>query len=303
VSMVYLRVFAGLGNQQFQYAFAKSLSLKYQNELVIDSSYFLKRYHPIKYQGFLYPYKLENFNINEPHTEGIRRELIGILTKRGKLRRIYQTLVNKNLLLKFLPVLIDQHNLSEKIFCSGRAIILCDYFQKSDIFENYCEEIRAAMSLKSDLTILNKSYLEIIKNSLCSVSIHVRRTDYVEKANVKNNFALVNIAYYLESLRIINSKENIDRLFIFSDDIDWVKKNIHFDYDVTFIEGNGPDYQHQYLMSQCKHNIISNSTFSWWAAWLNKNLDKIICVPSRWFADDMRSDDIYIPNSWTRVSN
>ena len=145
-----------------------------------------------------------------------------------------------------------------------------------------------------------QKYLEEIKVD-STVSVHIRRGDYIEKQNVANNFANVTATYFDDAIKYISSKVKIDKLVVFSDDIQWVKDNLRFDYECIYIENDGPDFQHQYLMSQCNHNIISNSTYSWWGAWLNPDKEKIVCVPGRWFADEKRKNDIYIPNSWVRL--
>ena len=101
MSQITLRVFAGLGNQQFQYAFAKALSLKYQKDLVLDRSYFLHRYHPIKMQGFYYPYKLDKFDLDERETFGIAKEMVGLLCYFNKAQKIYQIVQRLPFLNKF----------------------------------------------------------------------------------------------------------------------------------------------------------------------------------------------------------
>jgi hypothetical protein len=303
VSKIYLRVFAGLGNQQFQYAFAKSIALKYNKQLILDCSYYLHRYHPVKEQGYPYPYKLDHFAIPEIKTDGFLRDIIGIINLRGISRRIYKLIVNKNWLFNFMPILVDQSKVAESILSGTRSIILCDYFQKNSNFECYAEEIKKYLTYQGELTESNRLYLEQIKSSKNSVSLHIRRKDYVEKSNVQNNFFYTSLEYYENSLSLLNEIEKIDKLFIFSDDIQWVKDNIILNYETVYIDNDGPDYQHQFLMSQCKNNVITNSTFSWWAAWLNGNKSKKICVPERWFADDTRADDIYIPEGWIKVKN
>lgn len=298
---IVLRVFAGLGNQQFQYAFAKALSLKYNKELVLDDAYFLPRYHPIKAQGFYYPYKLKEFPLKEKYTNWINRELIGILCFRNKIQTLYQ-FMQKLPLINFLPRLIVHSNFIEQEFIKNETFIVSGYFQKYDLFEEYASEIRKNLTYCNELSEENRKFLYEIKHK-DTVSLHIRRGDYVEKKNVANNFARISLSYFDCSIRYIADKVSIEKLIIFSDDIEWVKKNLLLDYNCIYIDNNGPDYQHQYLMSQCNHNIISNSTYSWWGAWLNPNKEKIVCVPTKWFESYKRNSDIYIPDSWMKIKN
>jgi hypothetical protein len=120
-------------------------------------------------------------------------------------------------------------------------------------------------------------------------SLHVRRVDYVQKAGFHPPCS---IEYYEKALSMIEGN-----VLVFSDDLDWCKETFLGDR-FTFISGNR-DYQDLFLMSMCKNNIIANSTFSWWGAWLNTNLNKKVIAPSEWFGPHLKesSDDIY-PNTW-----
>ena len=135
-----------------------------------------------------------------------------------------------------------------------------------------------------------KSYL---KNKYGDVSnytsLHVRRTDYVQKAGFHPPCS---VEYYEKALSMIQGN-----VLVFSDDLDWCKETFLGDR-FTFISGNR-DYQDLFLMSMCKNNIIANSSFSWWGAWLNTNLNKKVIAPKKWFGPQLSlsSDDIY-PNTW-----
>jgi len=120
-------------------------------------------------------------------------------------------------------------------------------------------------------------------------SLHVRRTDYVQKAGFHPPCSM---EYYEKALSIIEGN-----VLVFSDDLDWCKETFLGDR-FTFISGNR-DYQDLFLMSMCKNNIIANSSFSWWGAWLNTNLNKKVIAPKKWFGPHLKesSDDIY-PNTW-----
>ncbi|MDQ3100818.1 MAG: alpha-1,2-fucosyltransferase, partial [Bacteroidota bacterium] len=101
----------------------------------------------------------------------------------------------------------------------------------------------------------------------------------------------------------IGQKHSDLRLFVFSDDMKWVGENIRFDHPITFVDrGFDADAAtDMHLMSLCKHNIIANSSFSWWAAWLNKNPGKIIVAPRRWFTSPDMSDNDLIPERWIKL--
>jgi hypothetical protein len=303
MNKIYIRVFAGLGNQQFQYAHAKSIALKYNKILVIDNSYFLKRYHPTKAQGFYYPFKLSYLNIYDLFSNGVMREFIGFINTFGKLKRLYQYLFNKRFSFGFLPVILDQTNFDECWFLTNRPIILADYFQNSSIFEFFSEKIRLSLTYSGNITNQNQKYLEYISSPGCTVSIHIRRGDYVEKNYIGSVYASVSLKYYRTCVEEINKVTKVARYIIFSDDILWAQENLLLNGDVLYVENDGPDYVHQYLMSRCSHNIISNSTFSWWGAWLNPNPNKNVFVPLRWFSNEARSTEIYIPNNWIKIEN
>lgn len=125
-----------------------------------------------------------------------------------------------------------------------------------------------------------------------SCSIHVRRGDYLKKQHVH---PIQPLSYFDHAIDIIQPRGNI---FVFSDDIDWCKSNLKYK-NMIFVENNN-DAQDLKLMSQCSDNIISNSSFSWWGAWLNKNPDKRVVCPKNWFADNTNDTDIK-PMEWMQI--
>ena len=172
-------------------------------------------------------------------------------------------------------ILVDGFFQSEKYFLKHRKEIL-DLFN----FESVCDEY------------VNKMY--DYKN-FKTTSIHVRRGDYLK---YPNHHPSQSIDYYKKAVEIL--KNATDLFLIFSDDIEWCKNNLNF-INPIYIE-NEKDYNELYLMSLCDNNIISNSSFSWWGAWLNKNKDKKVIGPSVWFGNAIRekTDDI-IPEDWIKI--
>jgi hypothetical protein len=168
---------------------------------------------------------------------------------------------------------------------------LVGYFQSEKYFVNNRDKVLDIFSI-DEITdnLLKTKYKSLLNDNTCS--LHVRRGDYIEL----NQFhATQPIEYYEESVKLIG--EDFHYL-IFSDDISWCKENLTFIKNKTFIEGNN-DYQDLYLMSMCKKNIIANSSFSWWGAWLNKNENKKVIAPKLWFGEKnkhLNSSDIYCKN-------
>jgi len=164
------------------------------------------------------------------------------------------------------------------------------YWQSEKYFIESEDIIRSDFSAANDLMIDLKSTPLIDTNTL---SLHVRRTDYVKSVQ----HPVQPIEYYKKAVDAIG---DYDHIFVFSDDINWCKDNLKF-RNIIFIEGYS-DIESLYLMSLCKNNIIANSSFSWWGAWLNNNKDKKVVAPSKWFADNVNinQSDI-IPDSWIKI--
>jgi hypothetical protein len=109
--------------------------------------------------------------------------------------------------------------------------------------------------------------------------------------------------YYNKALEIVENKINNPVYFVFSDDMEWVKANFSTKQETIFIDFNdaSTNFEDLKLMTSCKHNIIANSSFSWWGAWLNKNPDKIVIAPKRWFNDDSINTNDIIPTNWVKI--
>jgi hypothetical protein len=168
---------------------------------------------------------------------------------------------------------------SERYFLHNRSLIL-DLFTPT-------EEIRSYIESK---------YEALLKTN--TLSIHVRRGDYI---NLSEHHPTVDVEYYTQAAKYITDITQIDNYVIFSDDIEYCKSLFGTLKEITYIEGE-KDYIDLYLMSFCKHNIIVNSTFSWWGAWLNQNPNKIVVAPKRWFGPakaELDTEDI-IPKTWIK---
>jgi hypothetical protein len=166
-------------------------------------------------------------------------------------------------------------------------IFLSGYFQSEKYFINHRNTLLKLFSIDSlNLDLINKKYSNIDFENSCS--LHVRRGDYLKYPNAHPT---CDVSYYEKSIGLVDS-ENI---LIFSDDINWCKNNLLIkNKNLIFIEGN-QDYTDLWIMSLCKNNIMANSTFSWWGAWLNNNKNKLVIGPKKWFGESLHhnTDDLY----------
>ena len=172
---------------------------------------------------------------------------------------------------------------------------LIGHFQSEKYFINHRTELLELFEIDNETnTRLLKKYENIINDDTCS--IHVRRGDYL---GLPNHHPTQPIEYYTDAIKLIGEDKHY---VIFSDDIKWCKENFSFLNNKTFISGN-QDYEDLYLMSMCKNNIIANSTFSWWGAWLNNNENKQVIIPSKWFGisnSHLNTNDLYC-DKWIKI--
>jgi hypothetical protein len=156
--------------------------------------------------------------------------------------------------------------------------------------------------IKRDMTEQCKLTKDLILNSN-SVSLHIRRGDYLSDKNAKEFHGTLPLDYYYKAMAQLNLLYKDLKVFIFSDDMDWVKANLKLTNECVYVDFNTGENSvfDMYLMSQCKHNIIANSSFSWWGAWLNQNSSKIVIAPQLWFADKSLNTKDLIPNSWLKM--
>jgi len=200
---------------------------------------------------------------------------------------------------------IDDHNpslINTHMLKANQSGYLDGYFQN----ENYFKHIRPLLLHEFSFPELRgKSALmrDKIKSVKIAVAIHVRRGDYL-KPQVNAYHGILPLSYYTKAVAIINKSINNAHYFIFSDDMPWCRGNFAFLEDqVTFADTDGGDWSDMALMSSCHHQIIANSSFSWWAAWLNPAENKIVIAPKQWFADSnatkLASD--VVPNNWIKL--
>lgn len=280
--MIITKLKGGLGNQMFQYAIGRHLAYKNRTELKLDISGF-KSYK-------LRKYGLGCFNIVEDFTNNLDVKIFNFKRKLNVSSKLNKnTLYTEKVKSKFDP---------EVLKCKGN-IYLAGYWQSEKYFKDIEDIVRQDLTLKCPLMGKNKTIAKQI-DGCNSISLHVRRGDYISSPSVNEILGVCQPEYYYRAVKYITKKIRKPVFFVFSDEIGWAKKNLKLPYPVIYVDhdGSGKDYEDLALMASCKHNIIVNSTFSWWGAWLNSNKNKIVVAPRKWMVT--REVDIILDN-WVKL--
>lgn len=293
--MVIVRLNFGLGNQMFQYAAARALSLRYNLDFKVDLSAYEKsvRAQAHEKESHLHVFTTK-LNLASKNEQRLVDHYLHSWPYRiyNKIKKVVGlppafTYFGNN----FSPFDILTPNKR------GKIIYLEGDFQNEAFFKDYAEVIRKEFSFKEIESDKLNYTLGLDINSKNSVSIHVRRGDYVNSNIIKPAATL----YFQQAIDIIRSKVPEPCFYVFSDDIAWCRVNLGLQDSCFFMEHNTEknSYKDMYLMSQCKHNIIANSSFSWWGAWLNNNTSKVVIAPHEWMPT--RSGAEVVPASWIIV--
>jgi hypothetical protein len=289
--MIIVRIGGGLGNQMFQYAAGLSLSVTRKTRLELDISWFQNNPSDVTKRTF----RLDIFAI---HAAIAQKEQITKLAKPSAIQR----LLDRNKPYYRKNIYYEPHFHYDSNFRRAPSDIILDgYWQSEAYFKDIAERIRQDFAISAPLTSHTKELAEQIGKT-AAVSLHVRRGDYVNDAKTFNYHGVCEPAYYAKAIAALKDRIGVMEIFVFSNDMDWVKENISSEFPMTFVNHAGrQDYEDLYLMSLCRHNIIANSSFSWWGAWLNANPDKIVIAPSRWFNESKADTRDLLPDEWIKL--
>lgn len=282
--MIVLKIQGGIGNQMYGYGMYKKLE-SLGRSVKMDLSFYNNN------QDF--PYVLEKmFAIKPIHAN--RRDKISVLGLGPVIARRLGLKHHPKRMISVDPR--DQYDLSvfelDNVYLDG-------YWSSFDYYIGIEEKLRKDFTFIQPLNIQNASLAQRIENS-DSVSIHVRRGDYTKYPEL---YELLSVEYYKRAIDAVSAKARNPSFYCFSNDIGWCQANFP-SLNIEYVDWNqsAPHVDMQ-LMSLCKHNIVANSTFSIWAAWLNKNTEKIVIRPEHYFRDPTYKTDRLWPKEWSMVSN
>lgn len=297
--MIVVRLNGGLGNQMFQYALGRRLAVCNNTELALDVTSMMNS-NKIEGHTSRY-YELGIFNIIEKFASSKDIKKFLFIDNRGRFISKIKNIINKS---SYPYKIFEQRgrNFNEEALRLNKHAYLIGYWQSEKYFKKIDSILRKDFTFKYILEGLNNKISQVIRQ-VNSVSLHVRRGDYIANSHINTFHGLCSIEYYKKSIDYISKIINRPHFFIFSDDIAWIKQNLNIPFDKTYVANNQgtKDYVDMQLMSLCKHNIIANSSFSWWGAWLNNNPDKIVIAPKKWFNDESIDTKDRIPEGWIRI--
>jgi hypothetical protein len=288
----------GLGNQMFQWAFAYSLVKKFYSEVVFDFSFFeeIKTVHTVAKREF--ELDVFNFDCQQASEEDLQQVILS--NHRPKFQKFLWRKFKMN---KFKPsgnsvIERSEFNVDEEVLLP-EYYYYEGYFQNEKYFKHLRKDLLNLFSLKVPLDEKNQKMQDkIIETN--SVSLHIRRGDYVNLDYVNKFHGLCSMEYYKKAVDYIAKRVKSPHFFIFSDDIEWVIKNLKIDYPFTVVDFNqGKGCFDMNLMKHCKHNIVANSSFSWWGAWLNNDNSKIVIAPKNWISKNENCS--IIPKNWIKM--
>jgi hypothetical protein len=288
----------GIGNQIFQYAAARRLAHINNTQLLLDLSWFEESGPSANRK-----YELAVFNIS-----GAIAASSDVAALKSKKPNPFWNCLS-DFLNKFNFHINQTQIITEKDYSFNSAILsikgniyLNGYWQSEKYFIDIEEIIRREISFKTNPLEYNQSALDKIKSSE-SIAVHIRRGDYVTDEVTNAYHGLCNLEYYRLAANHIANQLKKPVFFVFSDDITWARDNLNLDYEINFMDYNHPEqgWEDLRLMSSCKHQIIANSSFSWWGAWLNHNPGKIVIAPQKWFNDISINIEDLLPAGWVRL--
>ncbi len=287
----------GLGNQLFQYATARAVSIRCNAPLVLDLSWFSEvlstpNVTPRKYA--LAPFSLPAHQLYVPSTN---------ISSAGSLSRYFRRLgrrlgvkVNDN---RFVE---ESYHFDKRVLHLQSPVQLVGYWQSPRYFSDVVTQIQQDIGSFGELS---DACVELLKkiSATDSICIHVRRGDYVSNKEASSFHGLCSPDYYKRGVGLVAQGLKSPHGFVFSDDPTWVRENLDIDIDFTVVDINSVDAPHLdlWLMSACNHFVIANSSLSWWGAWLSTSPSKQVVAPLRWFSDLTIDTSDLIPDEWIRI--
>lgn len=288
---IIVKIFGGLGNQMFQYAMGRALALRHSAPLYLDTKWYAtqsKGDHPRTFQLAFFP--------------GV---ILNLKTIYSNPPTVYERIWEKITESLFVSKVITEphYHYWKEIEAVRPPASLKGYWQSEKYFYCYSDIIRQDFNLPALPKGVVSDMARHISATQHSVSVHIRRGDYISNNEANCHHGVLGAEYYNSALRNIFKSCGKITLFLFSDEPQWVQQNFdccgHYSILVDLGLTNAPYYD-MHLMSLCQHHVIANSSFSWWGAWLASSKGMTF-APQRWFANEAIDTSDVCPHRWVRI--
>jgi hypothetical protein len=280
----------------FQYAAARRLAAVHSTEVRIDTSW----YERIPEGATSRVYELDVLrHSGRPAT---RWDLIGTEGVRNTPLHELPVALFRKARPRYRFVAERHFHFDPSVLSLPDDVCLFGYWISEKYFLDIAEVIREEFRFRNPPSPENQALLETL-TAVNSVAVHVRRGDYANKPEITQRYGLPAPDYYARAAALIAERDPNPVFFVFSDDLDWARENLELGPDVVYVDHNRGEASPEdlRLMANSKHNVIANSGFSWWGAWLNANPQKIVCAPEAWMADPAFDTSDVVPESWFRL--
>lgn len=294
---VIIRLTGGLGNQLFQFSYGQYLKKHHNIDVIFDVQFYLSKEN----EKLLRKFSLIELGFRCP-ISGKLKSRVWSGRSRSLLARFLKKYLWKNpvYLYEFYSENFDVFNIMTPAYIEGG-------FQRSEIVIDVLEDMRNMINPTIKLSPIYFQWLKRIQKSN-SVAIHVRRGDYINNKSTNALHGVCTFDYYVQAINKIIQEQSDVNFFVFSDDLEYCRlafssfESFWF-VDISSSNQNHSDLEEFLLLVKCKHQIIANSTFSWWAAMLNNNPSKLVIYPLRWFSEGRNSDvsQLLHVDSWKAV--
>lgn len=285
-TLIITRIVGGLGNQMFQYAAGRALSLANEAALKLDLTE-MGRYK-------LRPLQLNQFNIKG---EVASEDEVPARPRNSFFGKLATSLKNR----RRIPQVTEKSpHFDPEILAIRSSAHLSGYWQSEKYFQAYADNIRQDFSLCEPLSTERQETLAVIQQAEFPVSVHVRRGDYVSNPTANAIHGTCEPEWYKIAMQKMATHSTAPTFFIFSDDPDWARQNLEAIGSTFYVvpQTDGRDGEDMHLMAACHSHIIANSTFSWWGAWLNPREDKRVIAPKIWFKSEKHINPDLLPARW-----
>jgi len=287
---IIIRLSGGLGNQLFQYATGRYIATKNNAELMVDDTMLnVHRYGVTKRA-----YELDFYHIRARKLS-TEEKIILQLRVRRPFRYLYDVRIIKS---SFIYYRESHFEFDPKLHQLTGNLIIEGYWQSERYFNKIAEDIRRDLQPVTPPQVTIQGLLDQVMGTN-SVSIHVRRGDFIHNPRAASSHVVCDLLYYQRAVAFIAERVTNPVFFVFTDDPDWVSKYFDINFPMVLVSRprSIPAYEDLRLMSHCANNIMANSSFSWWGSWLNPNPEKIVVAPVRWFQEEKNMQDL-IPHTW-----